>query len=484
MHVSARAKGFEPLLVAVIALAIAFLVQGRSEVLTNDEGIILEPAKRILRGERPYVDFFAYMSPGSYWIHAASLKLFGENLVAGRVPVLLGFAIQCAFLFWVVNRYAESRRAAITAAALYFVFQMASPDLLTPQHRWDSGTLAVIAIWLVLNKRMFWLAGICAAGAVLCTPSLVLIAALIAVWLWWNEGARRASAFAGGGVLLAIPVTAYLVSTGELGPLIEQLRWLSRNYAEVNRVPYGMLIGGWGAVFEGSNGVDLPVRGLIALGLALPALLPVLGVGLWAWRWRYADSAIRLLLGAGVALTAASFPRPDVMHLAFTMAIPFGLVAIWMARFLKPTQSAGIAAAVSVSALLFVFPIAGRAMAGPSRALAQVRANVPAGSTLYVHPYMPVLYFLTRAHNPTSYDYLAPGMMTAEDEARVLADLERCPPDRILYLKLERKEFLRVFPNATRLSEKFPRIESWIEARYRPGKESAGGYRLWHKIKD
>ena len=474
------AKGFEPLLVVAVAFAIAFVVQARHEVLTNDEGIMLEPARRILRGERPYVDFFAYMSPGSYWIHAAALGLFGETLVAGRLPVLLGFALQCGMLYWLVAR-GGARWAAVVATGLYVVFQMASPDLLTPQHRWDSGTLALGAVAVLVGGGPAWWAGLLVAAATLCTPSMGLLAGVMAAWCA-GQGWRRAGEFVGGGLGVAIPVTGYLAVSGQFGPLVEQMRWLGRNYAEVNRVPYGHLIGGWGAVFEGSNGVDVPVRALIALGLALPALLPVAAMGLWLAKRREIDRPVALLLAANVVFAAVSFPRPDVMHLAFTMALPMALVAMALVRFGPPRLAAGAATVAAVSALLFLFPLMGRVGKGPNARLAEVKAEVPRGSELYVHPYMPVLYFLTGTRNPTRYDYLAPGMMTAADEARVLADLQQRPPERVMYLKLKREEFLRVFPNATRLSERFPRIEEWIERNYRAGEVSVSGYRMWHRI--
>ena len=475
------ASRFDALLVAACAFLVTALVQGRFEVLTCDEGIILEPAKRILRGERPYIDFFAYMSPGSYWIHAASLRLFGEHLLAARLPMLIGFAAQCGILFWLVKRWAASRRAAFLAVALYVVFQLARAELLTPQHRWDSGALALAAIAVLLGGGPVWLGGALAALATLCTPSLGFFAVLTFAWGWWRNR-RTGLELAAGGFGVALPVSAYLAATGQLGPLFEQMRWLSRNYAEVNRVSYGTLIGGWASIFEGSNGADLPVRALIALGLALPALLPVLVTLAWIARRREIDSSIALLLLANLAFVAANYPRPDVMHLAFTLALPMALATIWVARFLSLRAAAAVAAIVSISALLFLFPLAGRLFEPPNAALAQVRREVPPGSTLYVHPYMPVLYFLTGARNPVAYDYLAPGMMTPQDEARVLAGLEQRPPERILYLKLGRQEFLRVFPNATRLSERFPRIEEWIERNYRPGQASVSGYRLWHRI--
>src|SRR6202035_2381868 len=48
-------------------------------------------------------------------------------------------------------------------------------------------------------------------------------------------------------------------------------------------------------------------------------------------------------------------------------------------------------------------------------------AEVHPGQTLFVYPYSPIQYFITQARNPTRFSYLAPGMMTGQEEAEVLA---------------------------------------------------------------
>jgi len=70
-----------------IALLLWFAIGNRLLLGTNDEGIYLDAAQRILHGQKPYVDFFGYMAPGSFWVEALSLRLFGETVAAGRLPV-------------------------------------------------------------------------------------------------------------------------------------------------------------------------------------------------------------------------------------------------------------------------------------------------------------------------------------------------------------------------------------------------------------
>jgi len=91
---------------------------------------------------------------------------------------------------------------------------------------------------------------------------------------------------------------------------------------------------------------------------------------------------------------------------------------------------------------------------------------VKPGDSAFVHPYKPLLYFLTQTKNPTRYSYLAPGLMTDQDEQSALTDLRRAPPQWVFFLRLTPEEFLRVFPNADRSRIHFPILESWIDANY------------------
>ena len=121
---------------------------------TNDEGIYLDAAQRILRGQKPYVDFFGYMTPGSFWAQALAFRVFGVTLAAGRVLVISYVAVECALIYWLVERFA-SRGTAIVTALLFLAFETADPTMLTAQHRWDSGAfaLASIAICVAAQRR-------------------------------------------------------------------------------------------------------------------------------------------------------------------------------------------------------------------------------------------------------------------------------------------------------------------------------------------
>jgi hypothetical protein len=464
-------------------LALLFVFEGTRIVFTNDEGIILEAAQRMARGERLYVDFFGYMSPGGYWLQALAFKALGISLPAARAVVFTDFALQCAVIAWLCQRFA-SRRAAIVTVLIFIGLHVPQPGLLTAQHRWDSAALAILSAALFIGNR--WIgAGAAAAMAAICTPSVATVALVTGAWLAYRREWPALLRYAAGGLGAGIAALILLAITGSLPGFLAQMQWLRDHYSAVNVMPYGSIIGGWGALFTG-HGPELVIGALLVLGLAIPAILPVIVVPWSAWLGRRQPHYGYLGLVI-VALVVSTFPRADVMHLAFFAALPLALGAI----LITPHRFAGPAGAgLGVVALLYTAgyattrfkeqPIASPLgqLRAPDASLNGLLTQVRPGTGLFVHPYLPLFYFLTQARNPTRYSYLAPGMMAFAEEQQTLADLEQRPPEWVLYLPLTREEFLRVFPNATGLDNRFNAIEHWISEHYAPTGTTVSGYEL------
>ena len=60
----------------------------RRFLLTFDEGIFVDGSRRILSGQVPYRDFFILMGPGTFWLQALALRLFGMTLAASRAVMI------------------------------------------------------------------------------------------------------------------------------------------------------------------------------------------------------------------------------------------------------------------------------------------------------------------------------------------------------------------------------------------------------------
>ncbi|HEX5103230.1 MAG TPA: hypothetical protein VFV87_05435, partial [Pirellulaceae bacterium] len=222
-------RGFRTALIfTLVAAAFLLAIHGSRFVQTNDEGILLEPAQRIAAGESPYVDFFGYMSPGSYWIQAVVFRLFGVSLVTGRIPVIVGFSLQCGILLWLVSRLA-TLRAAILVTLFFFGLQIGDPSFLTAQHRWDSGTLAPLAVCFAYESHQrASLAWSAAAGALLataawCTPSMALVIVPVAAWFAWLRNWRALAAVTAGIAFVSAAAVLLLIAEGSLGAFVQQL---------------------------------------------------------------------------------------------------------------------------------------------------------------------------------------------------------------------------------------------------------------------
>jgi hypothetical protein len=292
---------------------------------------------------------------------------------------------------------------------------------------------------------------------------------------------------------IAIAGTAAVVAiwlNGILPALLQQLGWLSRNYSSVNVMPYGAIIGGYTALFEGAGLWELPVRLGVVVCLALPALLPILAVGLV---WTQRKTELMYLLLCIVALVASTYPRSDVAHLAYVAALSYAVAGILIYRLLPARPRAWLTISVAVWAAVFAWQAhlpsrlrtlhtpAGdiRASAEEAPVVEELLSRVRPHQSLFVYPYKPLLYFLTQAENPTRYSYLAPGMMTTQDASLALSELQARPPEWVLYMDLDAAEFQRVFPAGKGFDAHYPQLERWIQANYRStGCPALGGYVL------
>ena len=492
--------------------ALLLAMHGQRMVLTNDEGIVLESAQRMAAGGRIYVDFFGYMSPGSYWIQALVFRLLGVALWTGRLIVILDFAFQCALVYWLAAKLASWRAA--TAVTLTFAgFQLADPSFLTSAHRWDSATFALAGLCLAVSAFMNgagrgrWLAsGAALAAAAWCTPSMAIVLVVVAAWLAVSRERRSSLVpLLGGAAAIGLAGVALLMSTGSLGAFFAQMAWLRQNYSGVNVLPYGSIIGGYRALLDGSHGIpETTVRLVLIACVALPAILPPLaillgGLTMWLGKARQQREVLFLLLPAVAALAITAFPRADVMHLAFIAALPYVLVSCALASLL-PARAASW---LSIVSILLAVVFASNDVRGwresspvssPAGILQVARDQAPdvqrlmqqvhPGDSLFVYPYMPVQYFLTQTRNPTRFPYLQPGMMTRSQETEALGELEARPPEWLLYMQLSREELLRVFPNGAGRDWRFAEIESWMQRNYVPVEGpsvNVGGYRLWQR---
>ncbi len=241
-------------------------------------------------------------------------------------------------LYWLVLRLSASRNTAAVVLLTFAGFQIADPSFLTAQHRWDSATLALAGLCLLVDKGTavrVAASGVLLAAAAWCTPSMALVGGVAVGWFAISRERRgNIAPFLGGVTAVSLAALCALAATGSVAAFFHQMLWLRHNYSSVNILPYGSVIGGYRALFEGANGIgELIVRIILVACIAIPAILPPAAILLWGfalWRGTAPEEhrrTIPLLLFATAALVMTAFPRADVMHLAFIAALPYALVA-------------------------------------------------------------------------------------------------------------------------------------------------------------
>ena len=470
--------------------------------LSLDEGIYLEGAERVAQGQAPYRDFFAFTGPGTFWCFGAIFRAFGASLAVARLVLSTEIALMCTAIYWLLAGLA-SRGFALAMAAVFVTFCLDSPGYLYVSHRWDSNTWALAALVLACTgvarvRRAYWIgAGACAAIAAWITPPFVIVVALVAACSW-----RRWGDYLAGVAVPSIAAAAVLIHQHAVGAMIEQLRWAVTHYGAPNRVPYGYLVGG-------------PLANLRSLEYLTPAILPVaayLGLLVLLFvRRRQINSELRsdapvekpvrglksrptlhleqdaqlvtLLVCFSAGVLIAGLPRLGAHQLLFLSPVFWILCGYVLFHCISERwRWLVIQALVVMAGVLLASSIgqnrafsesvetnAGEVRCTPADAklVTALQDRINPGDSLFVFPYLPILYFVTGGQNPSRYSFLQPGMMTDQDEAAAVAELAAHPPRWMLWAQFPPGFWLSVWPKTDTSRLQFPSLEAFMQNHYR-----------------
>lgn len=459
-------------LALVFALSFAFIwwLTADRLVFINDEGIFLSHAARIADGAVLYRDLFGLTGPASYWLLALMFKVFGISLKTAHFILAIQVAAITTAIYSVTLRLADRTSAAIGALA-FLVFTASDPQMMTNNHRWDADTYAILGIVAIWRGRPL-LGGVLLALSVWATPVFAITAAA-AVGAAWLIGQSPWRVIAGGAAGAIAGVLALLL-TGGLQGFIDGLLWAKSNYSDINRMPYGAIVGGYPALFEDAAGAEIVLRAVLVFGLTISAWLPPLaGILTLARR----DRNLIYFLLCGVSMLIGVSPRYDIGHLIFAAPLFYPIAASFLQRARWAVVPVGVAAC-----LFLLFAVVQRmSLVEVSTPVGVVRtdretaeltkfltANIKPGEKVFAFPYIPVVYFLTRAENVSRFCFLMPGFHTERDERVASADMERTPPAKIVYLDTPLKEYMRVWPAADPAKLRLKHLEEFVGARYQP----------------
>jgi len=189
---------------AIVALAVltALLMFGRlgtPPLTTANEGLYAQVAREMLETGQwivPHINSVVYFEkpPLLYWLVALSMRLFGENATAARLPSALAGAAIVSTVFWLAGlmfgRAARIPAALIMATSLGFL-------LMARQVMFDSLLTAAVTVSLAgfyaawrLDRRRFSYLGYLGLAAATMAKGFVAPALVVLIFLCWSASAR------------------------------------------------------------------------------------------------------------------------------------------------------------------------------------------------------------------------------------------------------------------------------------------------------
>lgn len=311
-----------------------------------DAFIFTYDTRRVLEGHVPYRDFFEFIGPGTLWLQAAWMDLFGPTAGGVQALLVLTLALLGAGLYALAVRVTGRPWLSLVVPA--FVLLTIPPHWPWPYHQWYSLTAAAAALlaaahWVAGGRRA-WLV----AAGVLCavtglftqtwgTGMVVAIGGFLLLRSRWPAVVRDVAWFGGGAAGAALLVLGYFAAVGGAGSfLYDTMVFPPTHMVEINRVPFAVDLAAWTAT-PGSGAWHRFLRlapyatyALPLLGVAVSAAIA--GLGLLRRVRRAADetdpAAETLLLCAVTTLVLFVLVlqvRTDLFHLA------------WATLFVYPT---------------------------------------------------------------------------------------------------------------------------------------------------
>src|SRR5262245_32214412 len=294
------------LLATVLCTVLACAPFFRYILWFGDEGIVLNGAEKILRGERIYRDFFEFLPPGSFLIGAAWMQLIGPSLASIRV-LALGVIVVCAGLTYVAIRQASRNPGLAALLTITWVVQ-SQGSWMVISHHWFSTAASMasaVALFSALTSvgaapTALLLAGLFAGIAAMITPVQGAFLCLAALGLAATRPDRKRAVLGvvGGVAIFPLAALAYLGATDSIAAAFyDIIVFPAQHYADVNSVRFG-------AFTERHSGAAMLFLPLTLVLTAAAAILDRHSL------WR--DPKFRGALALAVVAVPSVFPRPDI----------------------------------------------------------------------------------------------------------------------------------------------------------------------------
>lgn len=509
---------------ALLLCAVLVASAGLLSLLTTfrygrDQGIYAAVADAMARGGAPYKDAWDFKPPLIFFVYAAARSLLGQGMLAVRLLEAAALASLLPAFVILSRRFLRDGRPGVVAAGLAIFCQLQLEYWDTAQPESFGGVLVVWALVCATyraaapgggaerRERIAWFgAGALYALAALGKPPLGG-GFLVSLGFVAAEQRRLPErgvgevvlAFCAGAAAMLAACAAYFVAFQAWREALEALFVFAPQYHAVRFEAAGLPAG----LLRSLRDPLLAFSAYLPVGTGLLLLLPPIST-----RERRASAhvtGVLLLQLLGVALQARFYPYHFGAALSLVSLLAgWGIWKGWLRARARPlTAFVALVAlgmlAAKAPAVISYGPysfwqrmrwraeiLAGRAEPtltnrlhstgdvhhGVNRSVAHwIQARTPAGSSLYVWGFEPMLYTMARRRPASAYVYNVPQRLawSQRDEARrkLLDDLRRDPPAAIVVVEDDVREGV----TGNRLDsqqelQRFPELSALLEDEY------------------
>lgn len=216
-----------------------------------DEGYLIDPVMRVLRGELPYRDFHHFYAPGSFYLFAWIFSLTGPDLLVVRAVFALMHVLTAVLTYLCVRRHATplvSLAFGLVMVAMPAVWHKAFfllfPVLVTwLAFRYLDRPSVVRALFVGLSSGVAFIfrqdAGVYTVAAF----------TILAAWLWLAEARRdmpyHAAWFLLGVAAAVAPLCIFFAYHGALGAMLGDLLFSGQAGTKANSLPFPPVLPLW-----------------------------------------------------------------------------------------------------------------------------------------------------------------------------------------------------------------------------------------------
>lgn len=492
-----------PVALAVLG-ALPFALTLLTMPFGRDQGIYAYTGARLLAGDVPYRDIFAFKPPSTAMVHALALALFGHSMTAIRALDVGWTLATVAVLAWLAGRLWDSRVAA-TVAGLAFAAIYCHFNYWTTGQTDGWATLpAALALALAVHgdRRGAVPSGLLLAGMLALKYTFVgAVALVLAVWAARDRGAALRA-----GIALAAGIAAAglgLWAWGGLGAFLETQVAITLPYTGLD--PRYTAPGGSGAAAIAKNvrSIGTPWLWAGAIGVA---------VGGWdAWHGRRGRALVWLGAAAAAVLSLVVQKKFFQYHFLPTLAplaVAVGGVAALADRAAARWRSIPDFAALGLLAVLTTSPFAPRwtllwsfvegdsgipaywrskSFVTPDTSLAEnlamaawIREHTAADDRVFLWSYEPIVYFLADRRLVSRFLYHYPLVVPWAPPAykdELMAAIAATPPKVVGVCDKDASPDVLGHPYTSwETFQAFPALRDWVAAHC----DEAPRTKRWH----